>query len=158
MSQSYTQFKISALRAHNVQKVNEAVMVNVAALFSLMVLPQLLITLVLGETAYLQPPAYLSQIPFFAYGFAMVYTAYVVIGNLRRATQIKTLMQELEVQQAFSDDATPAVAAAELEQLERMVDEALAESAPADKPKAARKTKSASAKKSTKKSTRKSKK
>lgn len=127
MSQSYTQFQVQALRAHNVQKVQEAVMVTVFSLFSLMILPQLIITYFLGEEAYLQPPAYLSQIPYYAYAVSAAYILYVVIGNLRRATKIKTLMQELEVQQAFADDSTPAVAAAELEQLERMVDEALSE-------------------------------
>lgn len=155
MSQSYTQFQIQALRTHNVQKVQEAVMVTVFSLFSLMILPQLIITVFLGEAAYLQPPAYLSQIPFYAYGVSALYILYVVIGNLRRATKIKTLMQELEVQQAFADDSTPAVAAAELEQLERMVDEALSESAPAEKSQSA--TKSATKKKTTKR-TRKTKK
>ena len=133
MSKSYTQFQIQMLRAHNVQKVQEAVMVTLFSLFSLMILPQLIITYFLGEAAYMQPPAYLQQIPYYAYGFSALYMPYVVVGNLRRAAQIKSLMQELEVQEAFSDDTSPAVAAAELEELEKMVDEALADSSASER-------------------------
>lgn len=127
MTNSYTKFQIKSMRMLNQQRVMEAVMVMLLALFSMAVLPSLLIQYVYADQQLMEAPKALEMIPVFAYGLAVAYTIFVVVTNMGRGQKIKQLEQELYFGTS-SEETTgdETVDDAELEELEKMVDEAMA--------------------------------
>jgi hypothetical protein len=109
----------------SIQRVLEALMVMLLALFSMAVLPSLLVQYLYADQNLTEAPALLEFIPVAAFGISVLYTIFVIATNIARAQKIRQMEQDLyftagtdEVENAEVDDA-------ELKELEKMVDEAM---------------------------------
>jgi hypothetical protein len=143
-----TQFAIQQLRLQNSIKVQESIMVFIAALFVTALLPSLLIQYVYSQEELFTQPQLVMYIPVASFVIAVAYFLYAVVGNFRRSQQASQLEKQL-VTNASGYNAGDHLSAAEMSELETMVDEAL-NTKPARKPRVATKTKRAT-KKTTKK-------
>ncbi len=137
MNQSYIQHQIKSLKIDSTQKVMEAIMVTFVALFTMAVLPSLLVQYVYADQGLVEPPALLEYIPVACFAVSILYALYVIFTNMKRASKVRQLEQDLYFM-AGSDDTIDSSMTddTELKELEKMVDEAMATKAPAKSKKA----------------------
>lgn len=129
MNQSYVQFQIKSLRAQNMQRVMEAIMVTFIATLTMIVLPQFLIQYVYASSQLLAVPKPVEYTPIVCFAVAVAYTIYAVVTNMGRAKKIKQLEQDLAFAAGTEADMSMGVDEAELKELEKMVDEAISKPA-----------------------------
>jgi hypothetical protein len=140
---SQLKFEIMDLRQQNVQHLLEAVAAIMASLVVASLLPSLLVQFVYTDQAALmsgQTPFWLQNGSMIIFGLGMLYALAVAVTTITRSRRIGMLKRQLAMiaaEPAFSDDEV-AAQEKELAELEKMVDEALAES-PKDKKPAAKK-------------------
>jgi hypothetical protein len=139
---THTQFTIQQLRMENSTKVQESIMVFIAALFVTAILPSLLIQFVYSQEDLFAQPQLVMYIPVASFLVAMAYFLYVVIGNWRRSQKARQLEGQLSASPAGQMDSDH-LSDTEMKELEELVDQAL-------KPKSARKPRAAVAKTSRK--------
>lgn len=140
MNQSYLQHQIKSMQIANTQKVMEAIMVTFAALFTMAVLPSLLVQYVYADQNLVEAPPVLEYIPVACFAVSILYTVYVIFMNMKRGAKIKQLEQELAFVAGADDSMNASMTDdAELKELEKMVDEAMATKAPAKSKKPAAK-------------------
>lgn len=128
MNTGMKQFEVMQLRAQNTQKAVESLVVALLCLFVISFAPQLLVEYFYGQDIFMtgEQPALMKYIPIAGFAVVVLHALNTLIGNMMRGKKIKTLLEdmrlaeELENMPTSSDDA-------ELKELERMVDEALAE-------------------------------
>ncbi|GEM_PF-1435392 len=121
-------FEIRDLRAQNTQKVLEAILVVLAALFVIALLPSLLYTYVYAQAQLLEQPLLLELLPVVTFALAVLYVIYVVVGNIRRTNQIKALkLQVAEYVNFGKDTADEMITQKELDELENIVEQAISE-------------------------------
>lgn len=140
---SQLHFQITELRMQNIQRLLESIGLFFASLIVASLLPTLLITYVYtDQTQFLtqEPPFWVQSGPLVIFGVGVAYFVYVVLTILMRGRKIDELKQQL-----MMSDAAPRLShvelaqqQAELDKLEKMVDDALSKSAPA-KPKKTKK-------------------
>lgn len=127
MNQSYIQFKVKSMRMTNIQRTLEALMVMLLALFTMAVLPSLLIQYVYAGQNLLEAPKALEYIPVGAFGISVLYTVFVIITNMNRGKKIAQMEQDLYFTEGSAEEMTSSESDdAELKELEKMVDEAMA--------------------------------
>lgn len=86
-----THKNIQNLLLTNQQKNTESIMVFVAALFTYVLLPQLMIRYLYADQQLLEVPAALEYIPVTTFAVAMIHFLYVVVGNMMRGKKLKEL-------------------------------------------------------------------
>jgi hypothetical protein len=89
------QFQIEQLRAHNLHKTLEALLVMLGALFVTALLPSLLIRYVYANQQLLEEPRALQVIPAISFAVGLGYALYVLITNFlreRKAAQLEAQM------------------------------------------------------------------
>ncbi len=127
MNNSYTKFQVKNLRMVNNQRLLESLMVMLLALFSMAVLPSLLVQYVYANQNLTQAPKLLEMIPVICYGVSALHAVFVLVTNGLRGRTIKRLEQDLYFSNGMEDaDSSENVDDAELQELEKMVDEAMA--------------------------------
>jgi hypothetical protein len=154
MKQSKLQFQIDQLRQDKNIAATESIAVMVFSLFVSAFLPQLLVRYVYADQALMEAPALLEYIPVAAFTVGALFFLYAVVSNIMRMIRINQLQAEL---MALPDDEYGCNCDhdhdhenwEELDELDRMVEEAMAES---------KATKSAAASKKTATKTKKAKK
>lgn len=128
-------FKIEQLRARNAQKVQEALLVLILALFVTAMLPSILVQFVFTSANPFEQPAVLQYIPVASFAVAIIYLAMVMIGNWSREKKAVALENELVMNDCgcegcdCGDSQLPPVTEAELKELEGIVEQALQEDA-----------------------------
>lgn len=126
---TYMHAKIADMRHQSVQKVLEAVMVYVGALYTTLLLPQLLLRYFYADQQLMAEPKALEMIPVVAFGLATLYMIFVVVGNIARGNKIKQMLADMEVMDdscgCGCDDHE--LDDMELAELETMVETAMAE-------------------------------
>lgn len=139
---SQLQFQIEDLRHSNVQQLIASVSVFIASLIAASLLPSLLMEYVYKDQAQFmtETPFWLQNGPLVFFGIAILYFLYVIVIVMMQSRKIAVLKQQLAMTYAapqFSDQEL-AEQQAELAKLEKMVDEALDESAPKKSKKSAK--------------------
>lgn len=151
---SYIKFQIKDLRAQNLQKVMEVTMVLLAALFTTVLLPSLLVRYVYSQAQLLEQPVLLELIPLLTFVVGIAYLIYVIAGNFRRGREIKALQLRMAEFGGFADDAAnEMIDQSELDELEKIVEKAMSEVERTEKK--SRPAKKSAVKKPAKKSTKK---
>ena len=92
---SHIKAQISDLRLESLQKVLETILAYIGALYTTLLLPQLLLRYAYADQQLTAEPKALELIPVVAFVFAVLYTIYAVIGNLGRAGRIRRLQAEM---------------------------------------------------------------
>lgn len=141
--QSFTQYKIQQLRMTSQQKLLEGILALLAAIFITALLPSLLLQYLYADQMLTEAPPLLQYLPLVTFAAGLLYLLYVIVGNMMRSKEITRLEREMMMTTDASMDMS--TSDAELEELEALVDEALA----AQKPKTSSK-KSTSKRKSSK--------
>lgn len=148
--------KVKKLLLVNQQKNMESIMVFVAAIFTYLLLPQLLIRYVYADQQLLEVPPALEYIPVGVFAIAIIHFIYVLLSNILRTKQITKLEQHSEKNSCCggscvcgSEDADmeSMLDPEELAELERIVDEVL------ESPKKKKNTKAAAKKSAVKSKT-----
>lgn len=121
---SHIQTKINDLRLESLQKVLESILAVLGALFTILLLPQLLVRYVYADQQLTAEPKAIELIPVIAFAIALLYIIYTIAGNISRANKIKLLQSELDAM--YSDDEMN-MDEAELAELEAIVEDALQE-------------------------------
>lgn len=129
---SQLQFEISDLRQTNLQYLLGAIGVMITALVVASILPTLLMQFVYTDQAALmsgEPPFLLQNGSMIVFVFGVLYFVYVAIMTVMRSRKIVMLKQQLTMvgPEANFSSAELAAQQKELESLEKMVDEALAD-------------------------------
>ncbi len=121
-------FELKDLRAQNTQKVLEAILAVLTSLFVIALLPSLLYTYVYSQAQLLEQPVLLELLPVVTFAFAVLYVIYVIIGNIRRANQMKALKLQIAEYVDFSKGtADEMITQKELDELEGIVEQAISE-------------------------------
>jgi hypothetical protein len=152
-----SEFKIQQLRTKNLTLAVESISVVLGAVIANMLVPQLLIKYVYTDTsALLEAPAIFSLLPLVTYSIALAFIVFALVTNFMRSRKANVLEQELMLMDdccgsegsCCNDSDEEEISDKELQELERIVDEALKPSK-----KKSTKTASKSKKKSVKKTT-----
>jgi hypothetical protein len=141
---SHLQYQVSELRMQNVQTLLETISVFIAALISASLLPSLLMEYVYKDQAALmtQAPFWVQNGPLVIFGLSMLFFVYSMVQIFLKSRKIAGFKKQLAMTYnapSFSNDEM-AAQQAELEKLEKMVDEALKESQPTKKVSAKKKS------------------
>jgi len=129
---SQLQFEIKDLRAQNLQGLLSGIAGIMTALIVASILPSLLVQFVYTDQAALMtgtPPFWLQNGSMIVFGLSVLYILYVAVATSMRSRKIAMLKQQLAMIQT-NETFSPSELAAqekELAQLEKMVDEALAD-------------------------------
>lgn len=123
---SHTHIKIADLRQQSVQKVLESILGLVAALYTTLILPQLLLRYVYADQQLTAEPRTLELIPVVTFGLAIAYMLYAAISNISRSKEIKKLLAQAE-QSGCDCGCDNDMSDAELAELEAMVEDVLQE-------------------------------
>lgn len=138
--------KIADMRHQSLQKVLESVLVYIGALYTTLLLPQLLLRYFYADQQLMAEPKALEMIPVIAFGFATLYMLFAVIGNISRGNKIKKMLAEMEAMGDGCGCDDHDLDDMELAELEAMVETAMVE----DTATPARKAKKSTTKKSKK--------
>lgn len=149
MTQSSTQFQIQSLRSVNQQRVLEAIMVFITALFVSALLPSLMLQYLYADQMLTEAPFVLEHMSGATFTVAMLYLVYVLVGLFTRGKKISQLERELAIMGDTSASQMPDEA--ELKELEALVDEALKTSKSTKSSSKSAKPKRSSKRKTTKK-------
>lgn len=133
MKQGNLQFQIDQLRQDKSIAAVESVSVLAFSLFVSAFLPQLLIRYVYANQALLEAPKMLEYIPLAAFTFGAAFFVTSFVGNISRSMKIEKLQSELNT---MGDDCSCGGDCGcntnenweELDELDKMVEEAMAES------------------------------
>jgi hypothetical protein len=152
MKQSTIQFQIDQLRKDKMIVVMEAIAIQVFALFVSAYAPQLLLRYYYQNQQLFEEPALLTYIPVASFAVGALFFIYAVVSNILRWRKIKQLEEEMLF--IGSDDACGCGGDCqcgsetnwdELDELDKIVEEAIAESK-AEAKKAVSKSKKATSK------------
>jgi len=133
MKQSNIQFQIDQLRKDKQIVILEAIAIQVFALFVSAYLPQLLLRYYYQNQQLFEEPALLTYIPVASFAIGSLFFLYALISNVMRYRKIKQLEEEM----LFLDDSCGCGGDCqcgsdenwdELDELDRIVEEAIAES------------------------------
>lgn len=125
MNESYVKFQIKSMRMTSIQRVLEALMIMLLALFSMAVLPSLLVQYLYADQQLMEAPPLLEYIPVVAFGVSVLYTLFVIVTNIGRAQKIRQMEQDLYFTSGTDEVGSSDVDDAELKELEKMVDDAM---------------------------------
>lgn len=123
-------FQVKQLRTRNAIKLLESIVVFIAALFTTVFLPSLLLRYYYNPEELFAEPALLEFIPAVSFAVAGLYFLYVVIGNLmreKRASILERQMLDLEGGCSCYPDGCQGetITDQELEELEKVVAKAI---------------------------------
>jgi hypothetical protein len=149
MKQTNIQFQIDQLRKDKMIVVIEAIAIQVFALFVSAYLPQILLRYYYAGQQLFEEPALLTYIPVVSFGIGTAFVVYALVSNFMRWRKIKSLEEEMMF---LGDSCCGGDCGSEtdtnwdeLDELDRIVEEAIAESK-AEAKKAVSKTKKATKK------------
>jgi len=157
MKQSSLQFQISNLQHARLNTTVETLAVTVVSLFVSAILPSLLVRYVYANQQLFEQPKTLEYIPVVAFAVVVGYAIYALVTGFNRSRKIAELQKELAEVELLGDGCCGDDCGCghddwsdleTLEELDRIVDEAIAESTASEKKPAAKKA--TSSKKTTK--------
>lgn len=122
---SFTQYKIQQLRMTNQQKLLEGILALFTAIFITALLPSLLLQYLYADQMLTEAPPLLEFLPVVTFAAGVLYLLYVIFGNMMRSQEIGRLEREMMMTEGESSMDTMATDK-ELQELESLVDEALA--------------------------------
>lgn len=124
---STLQFKIDQLRKDKMILAIESIAVFIFSLFVSIFLPQLIYTYFYADQQLLAEPKVLTYIPVISFIIGVGYFLYMLVMNITKATQVKRLEAELSAlsEDTLNDD--------DLQEVQKIVDEIVAEERPARK-------------------------
>lgn len=145
MKYSHLQFEISKLQGEMLQKTVESIAVFVFSLFTAIFLPQLIFNFFYSDQMLTQEPAVLTYIPVASFALGVAYFVFSLVMNIGKGAKIRRLQMDL------SDvGGCDCLGDSDLEEVQSIVDEILAEAEDKPAKKVAKKsTKTATAKKTT---------
>ena len=129
---SQLQFEINDLRTQNLQGLLSGITGIMTALIVASILPSLLVQFVYTDQAALMtgtPPFWLQNGSMIVFGLSVLYILYIAVATSMRSRKIAMLKQQLSMIQTNETFSSGELAAQEKElaQLEKMVDDALAD-------------------------------
>jgi hypothetical protein len=97
MSNSLNHFKVKELRKRSMVRTTEAIMVIFGALLAIAILPGILLKYLYAGQQLFEQPKLLEYIPIVAFGIATLYFLRALTGNMKRDSEAKKLMIEIEM-------------------------------------------------------------
>jgi len=97
MSHSPNHFKVMEIRKRSMVHTTEAIMVIFAALLAIAILPSILLKYLYAGQQLFEQPKLLEYVPIVSFGIATFYFLRALIGNMKRDSEVKRLMVEIDM-------------------------------------------------------------
>lgn len=124
MSHHQNGFAIQQLRTKNLVKGVESLSGFVGAVVANMLIPQLLIKYVYDPTKLVAAPPIFEYLPLVTYGLALGFFIFAMVGNFMRERSAKVMEKEMSLSSCCMDEEDD-ISEKELQEFEKIVDEAL---------------------------------